>query len=83
VGFSAGGHLASLLSTQRSLRIAPDDDLARQVSARPDLVVLAYPLISFVDGYQRGAFLGSAENFFGSLLAWLDERWPASGSHAH
>ena len=41
------------------------DDLAGQVSARPDLLVLAYPLISFVDGYESGAFLGSAENFVG------------------
>ena len=65
IGFSAGGHLASLLSTQPSLHRAPDDDLAGEVSARPDLVVLAYPLISFVNGYESGAFLGSAENFLG------------------
>jgi acetyl esterase/lipase len=65
VGYSAGGHLASLLSTQPSLRVAPDDDLAGSISARPDLVVLAYPLISFVDGYFPGAFLGSSESFFG------------------
>jgi acetyl esterase/lipase len=51
LGFSAGGHLASLLSTQPSLHLAPDDDLAGHVSARPDLVVLVYPLVSFVDGY--------------------------------
>jgi acetyl esterase/lipase len=65
VGFSAGGHLVSLLSTQPSLHVAPDDDLAGRISARPDLVVLAYPLVSFVDGYASGAFLGSAESFFG------------------
>jgi acetyl esterase/lipase len=65
MGFSAGGHLASRLSTQPSLHVAPEDDLAGEVSARPDLVVLAYPLISFVDGYQDDAFVGSAENFFG------------------
>jgi acetyl esterase/lipase len=65
VGYSAGGHLASLLSTQPSLHAAPDDDLAASVSARPDLVVLAYPLVSFVDGYAPGAFLSSAESFFG------------------
>jgi acetyl esterase/lipase len=65
IGYSAGGHLASLLSSQPSLHVAPDDDLAASVSARPDLVVLAYPLISFVDGYVPGAFLSSAESFFG------------------
>ncbi len=65
LGFSAGGHLASLLGTQPTLHVDPDDDLAARVSARPDLVVLAYPLISFVDGYSPGAFLGSAESFFG------------------
>jgi len=71
MGYSAGGHLASLLSTQPALWIDPDDDLAPRISARPDLVVLAYPLISFVDGYAPGAFVGSVESFFGR--AGVDE----------
>jgi acetyl esterase/lipase len=65
LGYSAGGHLASLLSTQPNLYAAPDDDLAGRVSARPDLVILGYPLITFVDGYFPGAFANSAANFFG------------------
>lgn len=65
LGYSAGGHLASLLSTQPALWAAPEDDLAPRVSARPDLVVLAYPVISFVEQYTPGAFLGSVDNFFG------------------
>jgi acetyl esterase/lipase len=65
MGFSAGGHLASLLSTQPTLHVDPEDDLAAHLSARPDLVILAYPLISFIDQYAPGAFVGSAENFFG------------------
>jgi acetyl esterase/lipase len=65
LGFSAGGHLASLLSTQPALHLDPDDDLAARLSARPDFVVLAYPLISFVEGWSPGAFVGSVENFFG------------------
>jgi len=65
LGYSAGGHLASLLSTQPELSVDRDDDLADHVSARPDLVVLAYPLISFVDGYFPGAFANSVDNFFG------------------
>jgi len=63
LGFSAGGHLAALLSTQPALHVV--DDLAPTISARPDFVVLAYPLISFVDGYAPGAFAGSVDNFFG------------------
>jgi acetyl esterase/lipase len=65
MGYSAGGHLASLLSTQPNLWRAPEDDLAGKISARPDLVVLAYPLISFLDGYSPGAFAGSVDNFLG------------------
>ncbi len=65
LGYSAGGHLASLLSTQPTLYADPHDDLAGRFSARPDLVVLAYPLISFVERYAPGAFAGSVDNFFG------------------
>ena len=65
MGFSAGGHLASLLSCRPDLWRQPEDDLAGKISARPDIVVLAYPLISFVDGYSPGSFAGSVENFFG------------------
>jgi acetyl esterase/lipase len=65
MGYSAGGHLASLLSTQPTLVRYPDDDLVDRISARPDLVVLGYPLISFVAGYSPGAFASSVENFFG------------------
>jgi acetyl esterase/lipase len=74
LGYSAGGHLASLLSTQPALWLDPADDLAPRISARPDLVVLAYPLISFVEHYAPGAFLGSVENFLGRAPADADER---------
>ena len=66
MGFSAGGHLASLLSTRPDLPVQPEDDLAGQISARPDIVILAYPLISFVDQYSPGSFARSVENFFGA-----------------
>ena len=65
LGYSAGGHLASLLSTQPEVSKDPADDLAGRVSARPDLVALAYPVISFVEGYAPGAYARSADNFFG------------------
>jgi len=74
LGYSAGGHLATLLSTQPALWVAPEDDLAPQVSPRPDLVVLAYPLISFVEAATPGAFLGSVENFFGRAEVSASER---------
>src|SRR5262249_38303585 len=64
LGFSAGGHLASLLSTQPALDLG-GDDLRARFSARPDFVLLAYPLVSFVEQYAPGAFAGSVENFFG------------------
>jgi acetyl esterase/lipase len=65
LGFSAGGHLASLLGTQPELHLDADDDLGPRRSARPDFVILAYPLISFVEGWSPGAFVGSVESFFG------------------
>jgi len=65
LGYSAGGHLASLVSTQPSAYLDPRDDLAPGISARPDLVILGYPVISFIDGYRPGAFVGSVDNFFG------------------
>ncbi len=74
LGFSAGGHLASLLSTQPDRSAPPEDDLASTVSARPDLVALGYPLISLVDSYAPGAFGGSVENFFGEPDAGEDRR---------
>jgi acetyl esterase/lipase len=82
LGYSAGGHLVSLLSTRPSLWISPDDDLAPRISARPDLVVLAYPLISFVDRCAPGAFLGSMENLFGRAdVSEADRRQLSSELH--
>ena len=54
-----------VISTQPSLYLDPRDDLATGVLARPDLVVLGYPVISFIDGYSPGAFIGSVDNFLG------------------
>lgn len=65
LGFSAGGHLASLIATQPESFVDPADDLAASVPARPSFAILAYPLISFVEGYAPGAFASSTENFFG------------------
>ncbi|QBZ98913.1 alpha/beta hydrolase [Flavobacterium sangjuense] len=43
IGFSAGGHLAALLSTHYAEKIYPENDT---VSARPDFSLLIYPVIS-------------------------------------
>lgn len=62
MGFSAGGHLASTVATQPDLYRNPEDELADQFSARPDRVILGYPVISFVDDF---AHEGSKESLLG------------------
>lgn len=61
VGSSAGGHLAATLGTHAGEPRAPEDDLAAFTPARPDLLVLCYPLISMVQNVHvasRGYLLG-------------------------
>lgn len=55
MGFSAGGHLASTVATQPELYKEPEDDLANKVSARPDRVILGYPVISFTEYAHEGS----------------------------
>jgi len=43
LGFSAGGHLAAMLSTHHEARTYPAIDAVDQVSCRPDFCVLIYP----------------------------------------
>ena len=47
IGFSAGGHLASTLSTQFEKKVYESDDT---ISARPDFTILIYPVISMKEG---------------------------------
>ena len=47
IGFSAGGHLASTLSTHDAQRTYP---VADDTSARPNFSILIYPVISMEDG---------------------------------
>ena len=61
MGFSAGGHLASLVATQPDLHHDPHDELAGSVSARADRVVLGYPVISL----GEDAHVGSLEALLG------------------
>jgi acetyl esterase/lipase len=62
MGFSAGGHLAATTATQPDLHRDPHDDLAATVSARPDRVILAYPVASFGDNTHSG----SVQNLLGN-----------------
>jgi acetyl esterase/lipase len=49
MGFSAGGHLASTLSTQYSHNVDRTMDAIDALSARPDFSILVYPVITFVN----------------------------------
>lgn len=62
MGFSAGGHLAATAATQPSLHNDPHDDLAPAISARPDRVILGYPVIS---SHDTIAHQGSFNNLLG------------------
>lgn len=55
MGFSAGGHLASTVATQPDLHKDPHDDLADSIGARPDRVILAYPVVTMLDGTHEGS----------------------------
>lgn len=61
MGFSAGGHLASTVGLQPELWLDPDDDLAKTVSARPDRLILGYPVVSAMEDFHQG----SVENLLG------------------
>ncbi|RAV28136.1 alpha/beta hydrolase [Sinomicrobium soli] len=59
MGFSAGGHLASTLSTHYNAKVYPVD---KKVSARPDFSVLVYPVISMD---EKITHKGSRNNLIG------------------
>ncbi|MDX2188345.1 MAG: alpha/beta hydrolase [Bacteroidota bacterium] len=62
IGFSAGGHLASCLSTMFDGGNANAKDPIEKVSCRPNFSILLYPVISFRTKYAfefgRGVLLG-------------------------
>jgi acetyl esterase/lipase len=60
IGFSAGGHLASTLSTHFAEKIYEVKDT---VSARPDFSLLIYPVISFDSTFTHA---GSRRNLIGA-----------------
>lgn len=63
MGFSAGGHLAATVATQPELYKDPQDDLANEFDARPNRVILGYPVVSFQENYGH---MGSAQGLLGA-----------------
>lgn len=63
MGFSAGGHLASTLSTHFDAGNPNSDDPVDRLSCRPDFSLLIYPVITFTQDFMhkgsRTALLGS------------------------
>lgn len=53
VGFSAGGHLAATTATLFDHSFGAPQDSLRAFSARPDLLILAYPVISLTEAYTH------------------------------
>jgi acetyl esterase/lipase len=62
MGFSAGGHLASTLSTHFDAGDPENHDPVERESCRPDFSVLIYPVITFTKEYTHE---GSRENLLG------------------
>lgn len=62
MGFSAGGHLASTLSTHYDAGDASSTDPVERVSCRPDFSILIYPVISFDDNFTHA---GSKRSLLG------------------
>lgn len=64
MGFSAGGHLASSLGSRFADKVYTATDAADDFSARPDFVILLYPVVSMEDpiahATSRLALLGES-----------------------
>jgi acetyl esterase/lipase len=61
-GFSAGGHLASTVTTVFDAGDAKSEDPIERMSSRPDFAVLFYPVISMD---EKIAHMGSRHNLMG------------------
>jgi len=62
MGFSAGGHLASSVSTHFDNGKADAADPIDRAGSRPDFAILAYPVISFIEPWTHQ---GSKTNLLG------------------
>lgn len=79
MGFSAGGHLATTVSTQYAEKVY---DSKEDVSARPDFSILIYPVISMQDGITHN---GSKKYLLGeNVSSEMVEKFSNEKSvHAH
>jgi acetyl esterase/lipase len=55
LGFSAGGHLAATAGTCFDEGNKSAKDIIERVSSRPDLMILCYPVISFLNAVHEGS----------------------------
>jgi len=56
IGFSAGGHMAGTVGTRFAAGDSTSSDAIERVSARPDFMVLVYPVVTMGDRYgHRGS----------------------------
>ncbi|MEM9589314.1 MAG: alpha/beta hydrolase, partial [Planctomycetota bacterium] len=62
IGFSAGGHLASTVSTHFAVIDKSSPDPVNHVSSRPDFCILAYPVITLKQPHTHA---GSRKNLLG------------------
>ena len=62
LGFSAGGHLCGSLATRHAEQTYVPGDAADQLSARPDIAGLVYPVVTLVGPATHG---GSRDNLLG------------------
>jgi acetyl esterase/lipase len=53
MGFSAGGHLASLASTHFDNGMSSPADEIDRASSRPDFAILGYPVISLIEAWTH------------------------------
>jgi acetyl esterase/lipase len=63
MGFSAGGHLASTLTTHFDEQVDSNSPDLNAISARPDFAILIYPVITMNEDYTHK---GSKKNLIGS-----------------
>jgi acetyl esterase/lipase len=66
-GFSAGGHLASTLSTHYDLGIKDSKNPIERLSCRPDFSILLYPVVTFKEEWGH---MGSRVNLIGNTNDW-------------
>jgi len=66
MGFSAGGHLASMAATKFDEKAYEPSDAIDDASARPNFAILCYPVIAMAQDFAHG---GSRRNLLGGNFA--------------